>query len=138
VLSNLVAFLVVIMMKQTLGNTGFESFNGLSKTNPVVAFAMAIAMLSLTGIPPLAGFMAKYLVFASALQQGYAWLVIIAVIGSIVSIFYYFRPVINMYLKPPQHQERLVGSKLSVGILVILTLLSIIFGLVPGLLINMI
>ncbi len=138
VLSNLVAFLVVIMMKQTLGNTGFESFNGLSKTNPVVAFAMAIAMLSLTGIPPLAGFMAKYLVFSSALQQGYAWLVIIAVIGSIVSIFYYFRPVINMYLKPPQHQERLVGSKLSVGILVILTLLSIIFGLVPGLLINMI
>ena len=137
VISNLAAFLIVIIMKQTLGNTGFNSFNGLAKTNPVIAFAMAIAMLSLTGIPPLAGFMAKYLVFASALQQGYAWLVIVAVIGSVVSIFYYFRPVVNMYFKQPEHEERLVASKLSITILVLLTILSIVMGLVPGLVVNM-
>lgn len=137
VISNLAAFLIVILMKQTLGNTGFDSFNGLAKTNPVIAFAMAIAMLSLTGIPPLAGFIGKYMVFAPALQQGYAWLVIIAMIGSLVSIFYYFRPIINMYLKQPAHEERLVASKLSMFILIVLTILSIGFGLLPGLVVNM-
>lgn len=136
-LANLAAFLVVIMMKQTLGNTGFDSFNGLSKTNPISAFAMAIAMLSLTGIPPLAGFMAKYLVFASAMQKGYAWLVVVAVVGSMVSIFYYFRPVINMYFKQPDHLEKLVTTKLSTSILVVLTLLAFILGMVPGLLIDL-
>ena len=137
VLSNLAAFLIVIVMKQTLGNTGFDAFNGLAKTNPIAAFAMAIAMLALTGIPPLAGFLAKYMVFASALQQGYAWLVIVAVVGSIVSIFYYFRPIVNMYIKQPEHQEKLVASKLSIAILVLLTVLSIAFGLVPGLVVNL-
>jgi NADH-quinone oxidoreductase subunit N len=136
-LANLAAFTVVIMMKQTLGNTGFEAFNGLAKANPVIALSMAVAMLSLTGIPPLAGFMAKYLVFASAMQQGYAWLVIVAVIGSIVSIFYYFRPVINMYMKPPDHGQKLVASKLSIGIVVVLSVLSLLLGLLPGFIINM-
>jgi len=137
VISNLVAFMVVIMMKQTLSNTGFDSFNGLAKTNPVIAFAMAVSMLALTGIPPLAGFMSKYLVFASAMQEGYSWLVIIAVIGSIVSIFYYFRPVINMYLKQPEHNEKLVASKLSITILLVLTALSFALGLLPGLIANL-
>jgi len=136
IISNLAAFMVVIMMKQTLGNTGFESFNGLAKANPLIALSMAVAMLALTGIPPLAGFMGKYLVFASAMEGGYAWLVIIAVVGSIVSIFYYFRPIINMYMKQPEHNEKLVASKLSIGILVFLTLISLVLGLIPGLLIN--
>ncbi|HEY4786759.1 MAG TPA: NADH-quinone oxidoreductase subunit N [Bacteroidales bacterium] len=137
IVSNLAAFLVVIMMKQTLGNTGFESFNGLSKTNPLIAFSMAIAMLALTGIPPLAGFMGKYLVFASAMQQGYSWLVIIAVLGSVVSIFYYFRPIINMYLKQPENNEKIVASKLSIAILVVLTLLSFAVGFIPGIIVNL-
>lgn len=137
VLSNLAAFIVVIIMKQTLNNTGFDSFNGLAKTNPLVALCMAVAMLSLTGIPPLAGFLGKYLVFASAMQQGYAWLVIIAVSGSIVSIFYYFRPIVNMYMKQPEHHEKLITSKLSTGLLVVLSLLSLLIGLVPGLLVNL-
>jgi NADH-quinone oxidoreductase subunit N len=134
VLSNLAAFLVLISLKQTVGNTGFDSFNGLAKNNPVIAFCMAIAMLSLTGIPPLAGFMGKYLVFTSALQQGYVWLVVVAVIGSVVSIFYYFRPVINMYMKAPEQQVPLVMTKLSMAVLILLTALSLIFGFAPGLL----
>jgi len=136
-IANLAAFMVVIMMKQTLGNTGFDAFNGLARKNPIIAFSMAIAMLSLTGIPPLAGFMAKYLVFASAMQKGYAWLVIIAVVGSMVSIFYYFRPIINMYLKQPEHDEPLIGSKFSITILVLLTILSFVLGFLPGAIVNL-
>ena len=70
------------------------------------------------------------------MQEGYAWLVIIAVIGSVVSIFYYFRPIINMYMKEPKHNEKLKASKLSIGILVFLIILSLVLGLIPGLLLN--
>ncbi|MDP4209440.1 MAG: NADH-quinone oxidoreductase subunit N [Bacteroidota bacterium] len=136
VAANLAAFIVIIMVKQTTGSSDFESFNGIAKTNPVVAACGAIAMLSLTGIPPLAGFMGKYFVFSSAIQQGYLWLVLIAIVGSAVSIFYYFRPVINMYMKDAAY-ETLKTSKLSIGILVMLTILTVILGLIPGLIINL-
>jgi NADH-quinone oxidoreductase subunit N len=137
VLANLSAFMVLIMLKQTTGSSDFESFNGLAKANPIAAACMAIAMLSLTGIPPLAGFMAKYLVFTSAIQQGYLWLVIIALLGSVISIFYYFRPIINMYMKAPEYQK-LVTNKLSIAILVILTILTLVLGSVPGIFLSLI
>ena len=130
VLSNLSAFSVVIMVKKSVGNSTIDSFNGLGKVNPLVAFCAAIAFLSLTGIPPLAGFMAKYFVFTSAIFHGFLWLVIIAIIGSVISIFYYFRPIINMYMKKPDY-EKLVVPKLSLVVLVILTILTVVIGFVP-------
>ena len=117
ILSNLSAFIVVIMVKKSVGNSTIDSFNGLSKVHPLVAFCTAISFLSLTGIPPLAGFMAKYYVFTSALSYRYIWLVVVAILGSVVSIFYYFRPIINMYMKKPHadtrnhyHFNHVVGS----------------------------
>lgn len=135
ILSNLSAFIVVIMVKKSVGNSGIDSFNGLAKVNPVVALCAAISFLSLAGIPPLAGFMAKYIVFTSALLQGYIWLVVIAILGSIISIFYYFRPIINMYMKKPDY-ERIDAPKLSLVVLVILTILTVVIGFVPGLILG--
>ena len=135
ILSNLSAFIVVIMVKKSVGNSGIDSFNGLAKVNPLVALCAAISFLSLAGIPPLAGFMAKYVVFTSALLQGYIWLVVIAIIGSIISIFYYFRPIINMYMKKPDY-ERIDTPKLSMVVLVILTILTVVIGFVPGLILS--
>ena len=88
-------------------------------------------MLSLTGIPPLAGFMGKYNVFALAIQNGYLWLVIIAILGSVISIFYYFRPIISIYMKPSELKE---FSLTGIGTLtiVVITLISLIIGFVPG------
>ena len=74
-----------------------ESFNGLAKKNPLLAFATVVAMLSLAGIPPMAGFFAKYYIFTAALQQGYVWLVIIAVAGSLIGVYYYFRAIIAVF-----------------------------------------
>lgn len=132
VASNLAAFIVVIMLKQSFGNSDLEVFNGLAKKNPVIAICTTIAFLSLTGIPPLAGFMGKYLVFTSAIDSGYLWLVIIAILGSITSIFYYFRPIINMYMKESGLGE-IVTSKGTMIILIILTLATIVLGFLPQL-----
>lgn len=132
VTANLAAFIVLILIKQSIGNSVIESFNGLSKKNPVVAFCATIAFLSLTGIPPLAGFMGKYLVFTSAIEAGYLWLVIIAILGSIISIFYYFRPIINMYMKESEFNEFPI-SRLSLITLVLLTLVTVVLGFLPGL-----
>lgn len=131
ILANLAAFGVVIVLRQATGDGSFEAFNGLSKINKLGAFAFAIGMFSLTGIPPLAGFMAKYNVFILALQNNYLWLVIIAIIGSAVSIYYYFRPVINSYMKDPGENAYESISLTSVSLLV-LTLLAILVGFIPG------
>lgn len=136
VLANLAAFLVLIVLKQSAGNVTFDSFNGLAKKNPVLAFCMTIAMLSLTGIPPLAGFMGKYFVFTSAFTKGNVGLVIIAIIGSVVSIFYYFRPIVNMYLKKQDETVTIQKSKLSLFVLVLITILSLAVGLLPGILLS--
>jgi NADH-quinone oxidoreductase subunit N len=75
-------------------NSTIYSFNGLYLSIPMLAFITIVTMLSLAGIPALSGFFAKYYIFTAALQQGFIWLVIIAVIGSLIGVYYYFRIII--------------------------------------------
>ncbi|MEI7500801.1 MAG: NADH-quinone oxidoreductase subunit N [Bacteroidota bacterium] len=129
------AFGILILIREAHGNDYFSSLNGMAKTNPLEAFCLTIAMLSLTGIPPLAGFMAKYYLFTTALEKGFVWLVIVAIAGSAISVAYYFKPIIAMYLKDSD------GIKLTVEMpykahLLFMTLLVILIGLLPFLLIG--
>ena len=110
--------------------------NGMGKSNPLEAFCLTIAMLSLTGIPPLAGFMAKYYLFTTALEKGLVWLVMVAIAGSAISVVYYFKPIIAMYLKDP------TGIQLKVEILykmhlMFMTLMLILIGILPFFLIGL-
>jgi NADH-quinone oxidoreductase subunit N len=82
-----------------------EDFIGLSKSKPILALAMAIFMLSLTGIPPTAGFVGKWLVFGATLDAGLVVLAIIGVLTSVVSAFYYVRIIVNMYLQGDEETE---------------------------------
>ncbi len=130
------AFGILILIREATGNDYFGSMNGLAKTNPVEALCLTIAMLSLAGIPPLGGFMAKYFLFTTALSQGILWLVIIAIAGSAISVAYYFKPITAMYLKEN------VGSKLNSGTLfkaqlIFLTLLLVMIGVMPFLVIGL-
>lgn len=125
-MANLAIFYVLVSLKQTRGHAGFDIFDGLAKKNPLVSACMAIALISLTGIPLWMGFWGKYFVFASAIEHGYLWLVIIAILGSATSIFYYFRPIVNMYMKP--EEADITFGKLSICIIVLLTLLMTIGG----------
>src|SRR5205807_2531930 len=76
-----------------------KDFSGLHVRNPFAAFAMLLFMLSLGGIPPTAGFMGKFWLFSSAIDAGYYWLAVIGVLNSAVSLYYYVRVVVFMYLK---------------------------------------
>ena len=98
--TNLGAFAVVMAIEREDGSGGnIEDITGLAKTRPLMAMAMTVFMLSLTGIPLTAGFVGKFMVFASALQAGLFGLAIIGVLTSVVSAFYYVRVVVNMYLR---------------------------------------
>ena len=99
-LTNLGAFAVVIALE----NAGEERFDlqdlhGLGWRQPVLGAAMTVFMLSLAGVPPLAGFFAKFLVFTAAYRANYWWLALIGLITSVISAFYYLRIVVNMYMR---------------------------------------
>jgi len=98
--TNLGAFGFVIML-ESRGYAGetVQDYAGLSRKHPVAAFGMLLFMLSLGGIPPTAGFMGKLYLFAAAVNAGYVWLVVVAVLMSAVSLYYYFRIVLQMYLR---------------------------------------
>jgi NADH-quinone oxidoreductase subunit N len=99
---------------------------------------MAIAMLSLAGIPPLAGFFGKYYIFAVAFESGYIWLVGLAVLTSLIGIYYYFKIIIAMYLKST---ERTTPVHVPVRYTVVISLalvLVVILGVFPELLVGLI
>ena len=98
--TNLGAFAVVMAIEREDGGGGnIEDITGLARSRPLMAMAMTIFMLSLTGIPLTAGFVGKLMVFASAVQAGLIGLAVIGVLTSVVSAFYYMRVVVNMYLR---------------------------------------
>ncbi|MGE0703245.1 MAG: NADH-quinone oxidoreductase subunit N [Vicinamibacterales bacterium] len=94
------AFAIIVMMRRRdIVGDDLKDFSGLHFRQPYAAFAMLIFMLSLGGIPPTAGFMGKLWLFSAAIESGYVWLAVIGVLNSAVSLYYYIRIVVFMYLK---------------------------------------
>jgi len=127
------SFGIIILVREYRQNDDIETFNGLARTNPYMAFTLTIAMLSLTGLPPLAGFTAKYYIFTSAMENGYLWLVILALIGSAISAVYYFKVIIAMYLKEGVWPAIPVTRTYRIQ-LISITILTLLLGLIPSLL----
>jgi NADH-quinone oxidoreductase subunit N len=132
-LVTIAAFGIIILVREVRHNDDIETFNGLAKTNPYMAFTLTVAMLSLTGIPPLAGFTAKYYIFTTAMKSGYIWLVIFGLIGSAISTVYYFKPIIAMYLKEGNWPAIPVTRTYKIQLIAI-TVLTLMLGIVPSLL----
>jgi NADH-quinone oxidoreductase subunit N len=101
VFTNAGAFLVVAAVASAIGSEKIRDYAGLSQRNPALAFAMLLLLLSLGGIPPLAGFWAKIYVFSAGIQAGMWWLVLLAAIFSVVALYYYLMVVKYMYIFPP-------------------------------------
>ena len=135
-LATVLAFGILILVRGAKGNDDFTSFNGMARKNPLEAFCLTVAMLSLTGIPPLAGFMAKYYLFTTALEKGFVWLVLIALLGSMISAAYYFKPVIAMYLKEGDPGKMESGLAFRINVIVI-TVLILLVGILPFLFTNL-
>lgn len=109
--TNIGAFAVVLAVEKADGSgVDLEDFVGLSQSKPWLAAAMAIFMLSLTGIPLTAGFLGKWLVFGVAVQAGLIPLAIIGVLTSVISAFYYVRVIVNMYLRDSEEGEEIAAE----------------------------
>ncbi|HEX8038801.1 MAG TPA: NADH-quinone oxidoreductase subunit N [Chryseosolibacter sp.] len=137
-LATITAFTVLHNIEADDENAVIDSFNGLVKRNPYLAFCMAIAMLSLAGIPPLAGFFAKYYMFTVAFKSGYIALVVLAVVTSLIGIYYYFRIIIAMYLKSTEKTGAIRVPLRHSVIFAITLLLIVIFGVFPELLVGLV
>ncbi len=137
-IATITAFAVLILVREETGSFSIKAFNGLAKNNPTEAFAMTIAMLSLAGIPPLVGFAAKYNLFISAIQQGHLPLVIVAIIGSMISVYFYIRPVIAMYVNAPSETMMIESSSNYKKQIFLAAFLLILLGLIPAVLVNLI
>jgi len=136
-LTNLAAFIAIIAVTQQTGSDMIEAFKGIGQRSPWLAMALTLAMISLIGLPPAAGFIAKFYIFSSAVQQGLLWLVIIAVINSVISAFYYLRVVKVMWMET---SDATGGFRPSgcLNIALILSCLGVLaLGLAPALLMNL-
>ncbi len=135
--ASIIAFAVLIVVKQKTGSESFESFNGLAKSNPFTALALTVAMLSLAGIPLTAGFIGKYLMFLNVMQNYHIILVIIAIANALIGFYYYFKVIIAVYFKEGKEiaLEIPVQYKVVLALSVIVTLL---LGVYPSLILNLI
>lgn len=130
--ASLAAFAIAITVFKATGTESISGFNGLGKKNPMLAAGLTMAMLSLAGIPPFAGFFGKYFIFSEAMRNGYQNLVFLAIISSIIGVFYYMKVIVAMYSKPANEFE--VKPTFSYQLVIIVCiLLSIFIGIFPGL-----
>jgi len=97
-LTNLAAFGIPAIVGQATGSDEYDAYRGLSRRSPALALAMLVAFLSLAGMPPFGGFVAKVLVFTAGMQADYAWLVVVGVLNSIVGLYYYLNVMKYVYL----------------------------------------
>ena len=105
--TNLLAFGIVMAFSRETGSDDLKEYAGLSRRNPALALMMLAAFLSLAGMPPFGGFVAKVVVFAAGVQAGYTWLVIIGIINSVVGVYYYLNAMkyVYLYRMPEQDEE---------------------------------
>jgi len=137
-IASLLAFNVyAIVSNGSEKNGGFDAFSGLAKRSPLLAAAALVSMLSLAGIPPLAGFFGKYYVFASALEGGHRIMVLFAVLASLISIYYYFKIIIKTFAgEEKNHPEPLVIEGSQKLMLIIGIALLILLGMAPEMIIR--
>ena len=128
---NLGAFFVLIYVQSEIGGETFNDFDGLGWKMPFLGIVMTLFMVSLTGLPPTAGFIGKFYIFASVIEAGpqYYWLVFVGVVNSVVSLYYYIRVVKHMYLVGERSESiGLPSSHLVTLVLIVLAIPTFIFG----------
>lgn len=130
-LMNLGAFVCVVIVSNSIKSDSIEDYSGLSKKDPAAAAILSIFLLSLSGIPPLAGFLGKFFVLAAAVEERFVFIVIAAVINSVIALYYYVRVIKYMYLDEPK-MEFMRQRSFPLQIALIITLLGVLIaGLYP-------
>jgi len=129
------AFAVIVMLRRrdVVGDE-LKDFSGLAFRQPFAAFAMLLFMLSLGGIPPTAGFMGKFWLFGAAIDSGYYWLAVIGVLNSAISLYYYVRLVVFMYLKKETLGSEPTSTPALTFTLAVAVVATLVLGVYPRLL----
>lgn len=133
-IATIIAFAVYSHIKDQTGTDTIEGLKGLYKQNPMLTLALSFALLSLAGIPPLAGFVGKYGVFANGIQAGNTWLVIIAVLTSLMGVYYYLRVMVATLQSA--ETPRIAISPAYSFMLVLGMLILLAMGILPQMLFN--
>ncbi|MBI2836645.1 MAG: NADH-quinone oxidoreductase subunit N [Chloroflexi bacterium] len=135
-LANMAAFSAIIAISNKTGSDDIQGFAGMFKRAPVLALALTLSLISLIGMPPAAGFIAKFYVFSAGVRAGLLWLVVIAVLNSVISAYYYLRVVKVMWFGGPASEEKVPSSgALRFGLLVA-SIGVLLFGIAPGLILK--
>ncbi|QNR84633.1 NADH-quinone oxidoreductase subunit N [Pedobacter riviphilus] len=135
--ASIIAFAVLILVKQKTGSDSFDSFNGLAKRNPLVALCLTVAMLSLAGIPLTAGFIGKYLMFLNVMTEYKTLLVAFAILNALVGFYYYFRVIVAMWFKDGAETELSTPAQYKVVLLVSVAI-TLVLGIYPAIILNLI
>lgn len=136
-IAGIAAFAVVLAVTRDKEDEDISFFNGLGKRNPIMALTLSLALLSMAGIPILAGFFGKVFLFGQMLELGYTTLVIIAVISSIISVGYYFKLILAMYTKESTEGDMKIPAVYTF-VAVIATIIILAIGLFPDMVLKLI
>jgi NADH-quinone oxidoreductase subunit N len=125
IFTNLAAFGVVQAISLQTGKENRDDYNGLYRTNPNLSLVMMLALFSLAGIPPVAGFFGKFFLFAAAASKGYYLLVFLAVVNVTISLYYYLLVVRAMFIRKSENPIPFFKSKIYMRLGLIITVLGI-------------
>jgi len=131
-LTNMGAFIAIIAISNKINSDLIEDYTGMGKRAPLVALALTLCLISLIGMPPAAGFMAKFYIFSAAVQNSLLWLVVVAVINSVISAYYYLRVVKVMWLGKTVSEEKVPSSGALRLALSLCCLGVLLLGIIPG------
>jgi len=125
-LTNLAAFGVVILVSRATGSENIADFAGLNRRSPALALVLTVALLSLGGIPPAAGFVGKFFLFQAAVDSGLAWLAIIGVLNVIVALYYYLMVVKVMYVDRSADEDKPLAVSQAASWALLLTAVGVV------------
>ena len=128
---NLGAFIAIIAISNRIGSDEIADYSGMAKRSPWLAAGLALCLISLTGIPPTAGFMAKLYIFSAGVDANLIWLVIVGVLNAVIAAYYYLRIVKLMYLGEPVSEERVTSTRSLNVALAIACIGVLVLGIYP-------
>lgn len=136
-LASIAAFTIGLIVYKNTRNENISGFKGLMKKQPVLAVAMAIALFSMAGIPPFAGFWGKYFIFTAAISKGFIAVAIVAILNALIGVYYYFKVNVQMMAKDETDAAPFEVSAIQKWIVILCTILIVVLGLFPDLLANL-
>lgn len=138
VFMNIGAFSVIVYISNSIKSDDIRDYAGISRHAPFHCAALTIFLLSLTGLPPLAGFIGKFYIFASALKADMAWLAVVGVINSVIAAYYYFRIIRTMYFLPPRLTFSISHCYAITFVVIVSLIATLAIGIYPSVFLNFI